>query len=86
MSELVTNSLLHSGLSGHGEIVVTAARTPKAVRIEVCDEGIGFKEASAAGQRVDGGHGLDIIAAISTNWGVHSDGFTAAWFSYTLAA
>lgn len=81
-SELVSNCVLHAGLGEGQHITVRAGRHVGGVRVEVCDEGGRFAKASASGPRAGGGRGLQILAAVSSDWGVHHDGITKVWFTY----
>jgi two-component sensor histidine kinase len=85
VSELVTNSLLHAGLSTDQDIVVRAGWTGSdTVHVEVCDEGGRFDKPSASAGRTGGGRGLQIVAALCADWGVHHDGVTLLWFDYCV--
>lgn len=84
ITELVTNSVLHSGLSEDDRISVSIARSGAVVRLEVCDEGGRFARPSAAPRRAEGGRGLRLVAALSDDWGVHHDGITRVWLTYRL--
>lgn len=79
VSEAVTNSVLHAGLSQDDVVHVGAWWAGDRLHVEVCDEGAGIDAPSPAGAR-DGGHGLHLIARLSTRWGLHSDGHTRVWF------
>jgi anti-sigma regulatory factor (Ser/Thr protein kinase) len=83
ISEAVTNSVLHGTFALGSMVHVDAAWHDAVLRIEVCDEGGGVHARSAA-EETDpgrlGGHGLQIISAIASRWGLHSDGHTRVWF------
>ncbi|MGP4113957.1 ATP-binding protein [Streptomyces sp. 4N509B] len=67
VSELVTNACLHAG--GPEELCV--GHTPKLIRVEVTDRGIGapvLHPARRAGR--PGGHGLFIVQRLCLDWGV----------------
>src|SRR5918998_2811056 len=60
VSELVTNSILHAGLSSEDQISLKVTVSDRAVRGSVCDPGRGFRIPSKLGPRPDmsGGWGL----------------------------
>ena len=75
VSELVTNAFLH----GAGRIQLAADLDEDRLLIEVIDEGTGF----ASSMRdipfhETGDHGLDIVAAASSRWGIY-EGTTHVW-------
>ena len=72
VSELVTNSILHAGLSPDDQISLTVAVSAGSVRGRVCDPGRGFEVPSEPRPRpnLKGGWGLPIVARISDRWGV----------------
>jgi anti-sigma regulatory factor (Ser/Thr protein kinase) len=81
VSELVTNSLRHAGLSGDDEIRLHVVLTDRAVRVEVCDGGPGFTP------RVEGpslyqqsGWGLFLVKQIADRWGIQKNRKTCVWF------
>jgi anti-sigma regulatory factor (Ser/Thr protein kinase) len=84
VSELVTNALMHAGLPSDGCVILDALSEADAVRIEVCDEGGRFGKRSAAWPREDGGRGLQLVAALSSAWGVRHNGVTRVWFEYPV--
>ena len=71
VSELVTNSVRHSGMPADEQVVVRVGVTGENVRIEVEDPGT---EGSIAPRTADvdsgGGFGLLIVQMISEKWGV----------------
>jgi anti-sigma regulatory factor (Ser/Thr protein kinase) len=75
-SELVTNAVMH----GQGEIILRAYRDEDRVLVEVIDQGHGFERVLREEdfERV-GGHGLSIVEAESSRWGIH-EGTTHVWF------
>jgi anti-sigma regulatory factor (Ser/Thr protein kinase) len=69
VSELVSNSVRHSGAAADSGLVVSVRYWPSAVRIDVEDAGdVGSIAARAPG--ADGGFGMNIVRAISERWGV----------------
>jgi anti-sigma regulatory factor (Ser/Thr protein kinase) len=82
VSELVTNSVLHAGLSPEDRIRVVVTVRDGAVRGEIQDPGSGFGVPSKPQPRPDfsGGWGLPIVDRISDSWGVDRDGMISVWF------
>jgi anti-sigma regulatory factor (Ser/Thr protein kinase) len=82
VSELVTNSILHAGLSPKDLISLTVAISDGAVRGRVCDPGPGFEVSSEPRPRRDmrGGWGLPIVERISDRWGVERNNHACVWF------
>lgn len=75
-SELVTNAVMH----GQGEITLRAYLDDDRVLVEVIDQGQGFERVLREEdfERI-GGHGLSIVDAESSRWGIH-EGNTHVWF------
>jgi len=82
VSELVTNSILHAGLSPDEQISLTVTVSASSVRGKVCDLGPGFEAPSEPRARSDlsGGWGLPIVETISDRWGVEQNRHTCVWF------
>jgi anti-sigma regulatory factor (Ser/Thr protein kinase) len=82
VSELVTNSILHAGLSVDDQISLTVTVADGAVRGSVCDPGPGFGVPSEPSPRSDlsGGWGLPIVETISDRWGVEGNSHACVWF------
>ena len=82
VSELVTNSVLHAGLSPEDQISLKVTVSDRAVRGSVCDPGRGFRIPSKLGPRRDmsGGWGLPIVETISDRWGVERNSHVCVWF------
>jgi anti-sigma regulatory factor (Ser/Thr protein kinase) len=82
VSELVTNSILHAGLSPEDQVSLTIRVSAGSVRGKVCDPGPGFKAPSEPRARSDlsGGWGLPIVETISDRWGVEQGRHTCVWF------
>jgi two-component sensor histidine kinase len=78
VSEVVTNSIRHAGLSDADRIVVAARLTDDFARVEVRDNGPGFQPEVRHGAR---GFGLRMLDKLASRWGVDSDGDgTRVWF------
>src|SRR5215217_7611019 len=82
VSELVTNSVLHVGLSPDDQIWLSVEASAESVRGRVCDLGPGFRMPSKLGPRSDfsGGWGLPIVDRISDRWGVDRNSCACVWF------
>jgi anti-sigma regulatory factor (Ser/Thr protein kinase) len=82
VSELLTNSVRHAGLSPDQRISLTVVIWDGSVRGRVCDPGPGFKKPSEPKPRIDfrGGWGLPIVERISDRWGVERNGCACVWF------
>lgn len=75
-SELVTNAVLHAGLSADQVIELDAdCEAGGATRVTVRDHGRGFQPGGPAN-----GNGLLMMAALTPDWGVAQDGETRVWF------
>lgn len=82
VSELVTNSIRHAGLSPNERISLKVEASTESVRGKVCDPGPGFEAPSEPRPRPDlrGGWGLPIVDRVSDRWGVKRDGLMCVWF------
>jgi anti-sigma regulatory factor (Ser/Thr protein kinase) len=82
VSELVTNSVLHSGASAGDGVVVRVELTLSTVRVEVEDPGRGGVVGPRAADVVrGGGFGLSLVHALSERWGLErvAVGGTRVW-------
>ncbi len=75
VSELVTNSVRHSGMQPGDPILIRISANRDVVRVEVIDEGRGFRP-SVREPRADaeGGWGLYLVDQLADRWGVRDDG------------
>ena len=82
VSELVTNSILHAGLSPDDQISLKVTVSDGEVRGSVCDSGSGFRIPSKLGSQPDmsGGWGLPIVEKFSDRWGVERNSHFCVWF------
>lgn len=82
VSELVTNSVRHTGISPDEHILLAVVISDGSVRGRVCDPGPGFEKPSEPRPRTDlsGGWGLPIVESISDRWGVERNGCACVWF------
>jgi anti-sigma regulatory factor (Ser/Thr protein kinase) len=82
VSELVTNSVLHSGAAAGEDVTVRLRALAPRCRIEVEDPGRGGAIAPRTPDPLrGGGMGLHLVAAISECWGVirNDDGPSRVW-------
>jgi anti-sigma regulatory factor (Ser/Thr protein kinase) len=82
VSELVTNAIRHGQTPTGGDITLTLCVTGRCVHGEVCDHGDGIPRQVCAGDDGEGGRGLFLVAAYTTDWGVSplSSGGKRVWF------
>ena len=79
VSELVTNSIKHSG--SEDPITVRAWARRSGLKVEVGDGGYGFDAAPvAADHHAEGGRGLLILETLADRWGVSREACTRVWF------
>jgi len=76
LSELVTNSVRHSGASPNDQVEIDLREEEHTVHIEVRDPGPGV---GIAPGEIPGHSGLRIVEAVSERWGVRHDP-TTVWF------
>jgi anti-sigma regulatory factor (Ser/Thr protein kinase) len=75
-TELANNAVIH----GRGEIGLEFELDDNRLRIAISDEGTGFERAvDEAGLSEIDGHGLRIVEAEASRWGIH-EGTTHVWF------
>lgn len=81
LSELVTNSVRHSGVGARGYITVSVSVDGSVLRAEVADSGVGFDAAvrKPTGTQTSG-YGLYLVQSLAARWGVADDGETRVWF------
>ena len=80
VSELVTNSLLHSGAAAGEPVSVDVSVTAATVRMEVIDRGRGFDlDATRARPPERSGWGLVLVERLADRWGVHRRHGTCVW-------
>lgn len=84
VSELVTNSIVHAGLTEDHEIGLRVALESPSISVEVCDDGVGFERphfSQSPDQEAIGGRGLYIVEMLVERWGVYHCGkLTVVWF------
>jgi anti-sigma regulatory factor (Ser/Thr protein kinase) len=88
VTEVVSNSVKHAGLTAAQRIDLNIAVLPECLRIEVTDEGGGFDPAVT---RPDpslrsGGWGLLMVDQLTDRWGVDFSHSTRVWCEFDLRA
>jgi anti-sigma regulatory factor (Ser/Thr protein kinase) len=80
VSELVTNSVRHSGAPG-ARVALDVESRGESVRVEVSDGGRGFEpRAREKAHDEVGGWGLHLVERIAARWGVQTGRRTRVWF------
>lgn len=85
VSELVTNSVVHSDAAEDSPIELGVEFNNRELRVEVCDGGSARAQQSvrvAPSSTGDGGMGLMIVGVLADAWGVGGDGQTCVWASF----
>ena len=86
VSELVTNSVRHSGVGPGDRVRLTVASRGDKVRVEVVDPGSGFEpRPRTADQEKGSGWGLHLVERLAARWGVESGRRTRVWFEIETA-
>jgi anti-sigma regulatory factor (Ser/Thr protein kinase) len=85
ISELVTNSVRHSSVTG-GVIELMACMTPRSIRVEVSDDGEGLDPPSVLHGESDSGRGLDLVQELADRWGRPTGMRTCVWFELDRVA
>jgi anti-sigma regulatory factor (Ser/Thr protein kinase) len=81
VSELVSNSVRHSGAGAVALVHLNVASHGRTVRAEVSDEGPGFAPRPRDRDRDGvGGWGLHLVESIADRWGVDRGRRTRVWF------
>jgi anti-sigma regulatory factor (Ser/Thr protein kinase) len=79
VSEVVTNSIKHSGSDDPIRLRVWTRRS--GLKVEVADGGFGFQPAQPRSRDdAEGGRGLMILDALAERWGTSDDGRGRVWF------
>ncbi|GAA1520005.1 hypothetical protein GCM10009677_61670 [Sphaerisporangium rubeum] len=73
VSELVTNSVVHSKSRDGGRVTLALADCHDRIHVDVVDEGGDFVPHVDLDGFAEGGRGLFLVEAISDRWGVHTD-------------
>jgi signal transduction histidine kinase len=81
VSELVTNSVRHSGAVQGERLQIALERGEGTIRVDVQDTGPGFDR----GNLVPGPHGLQVVESEADRWGIDRSGPTTVWFELDVA-
>ena len=82
VSELVSNSVRHSGMPDDAQLIVSVALTPSMVRLDVEDPGrAGMIAPHRPNSETGGGFGLNLVQDLSERWGMErvAAGGTRVW-------
>jgi anti-sigma regulatory factor (Ser/Thr protein kinase) len=79
LSELVSNSVAHSGLRAPDEVSISISPIAGGLHVEVVDEGVGIEDLPAEGSD---SFGLRLVERTSDRWGYSNDP-TTVWFEIT---
>jgi anti-sigma regulatory factor (Ser/Thr protein kinase) len=81
VSELVTNSVRHSGMPARAQVVLGVALTSDSLRVDIEDPGRDGTIAPRPPDPEGGGYGLNLVQALSERWGVEraAQGGTCVW-------
>jgi anti-sigma regulatory factor (Ser/Thr protein kinase) len=82
VSELVTNSVVHAGLTRGEPITVSVQVFPHRVRVEVVDYGAGFPHGPPDPDHR--GWGLPIVERLADRWGTECGTETKVWAEFIL--
>jgi anti-sigma regulatory factor (Ser/Thr protein kinase) len=86
VSEVVTNAVRHGGAARDRTVIVHVALAHEVLRVEVCDQGLGFTPPRNPRPRTQGGGiGLMLLDRMSSRWGVALDDGTCVWFERDLS-
>ena len=87
VSELVANSVRHSGAAADAVLAVRAHVSADVLVLEVHDQGTGGSiRRRAPDMHAGGGFGLNIVATLSRRWGVNRDAGTRVWVELAFPA
>jgi anti-sigma regulatory factor (Ser/Thr protein kinase) len=85
VSELVTNSVRHSGMVPPDAVALDVAVDSSTIRVEVRDAGSGFEPRKREADRTKpGGWGLYLVDRLADRWGVACNHATRVWFEIDL--
>lgn len=85
VSELVTNSIRHAGLTMTDWIDVEVSVSDQRARIEVADPGVSFRPPSDPSPAETSGFGLFLVQQMSSRWGVRTGDVTSVWAELQLS-
>jgi len=81
VSELVANSVKHSGMRATGVIRMDVVLTQEVARVEVRDEGRGFTPITRSAESpLESNWGMHLVERFADRWGVEASPSTLVWF------
>ena len=80
VSEVVTNAVLHAGLSSDQGIDMLVRLSPDSTRVEVRDRGKGFEPLMPPQPDTVGGLGMVVVDRMSRRWGLTGTPHFGVWF------
>jgi anti-sigma regulatory factor (Ser/Thr protein kinase) len=81
VSELVTNSVRHSGADPGERVQIALERGDRTIHVDVQDPGPGFDRRDLS----PGPHGLQVLESGADRWGIDRSGPTTVWFELDVA-
>jgi len=81
VSELVTNSVRHSGAVPGERVQIAVERRDGTIHVDVQDNGPGFDRHGLT----PGPHGLQVVESAADRWGIERSGPTTVWFEFDVA-
>jgi signal transduction histidine kinase len=81
VSELVTNSVRHSGAVPGERVQIAVERRDGTIHVDVQDNGPGFDRRGLS----PGPHGLQVVESAADRWGIERSGPTTVWFELDVA-
>ena len=85
VSELVTNSIRHGGITERGLVSLRIRSLSGVVRVEVENAGLGFEpHAPEAALDRTSGYGLVLVERLSRRWGVEGSDSVRVWFELAV--
>jgi anti-sigma regulatory factor (Ser/Thr protein kinase) len=81
VSELVTNSVRHSGAVPGERVHIALERGDGTIHVDVQDGGPGFDPRDLR----PGPHGLQVVESGADRWGIERSGRTTVWFELDVA-
>src|SRR4051812_31282160 len=86
VTEMIANSVKHSGMRNGGSVRLDVTLTDALVRVEVRDDGRGFvPEARDDESPLESHWGLHLIEELADRWKVETDPHTVVWFELDRA-
>jgi anti-sigma regulatory factor (Ser/Thr protein kinase) len=84
VSEVVTNAVIHPEVEPPGGVRLSARMADGLIRVEVTDEGSGFRPQPRHPERLERGYGLFLLEHQASAWGVERRAGNTVWFELTV--